>query len=305
MQVGDTQVFGSGIVNESRFQFVGNNNNRTPLNVLPTVAVQGAFTGGGNAQGNSITSTKRYEMQNYTSIALEKHFLKVGGRVRAITDSSNSTAGMNGRFTFSSLTAYQITQQGLANGMTPAAIRAAGGGANQFTLTSGSPLASVSMADAGIYFQDDWRLRSNMTFSYGLRVETQNRINDHADWAPRLAFAWGIGGGKAAPKTVVRTGVGLFYDRFSENNILQATRQNGITEQQYIISNPDFYPAIPQVITLQGLSSSVPTIYGSPVLTPLPPAGGGCNHRRAAIDQNCQSVGLLPELARIPSTADQ
>src|SRR5262249_31068790 len=81
------------------------------------------------------------------------------------------------------------------------------------------------------------------------------------DWAPRLAFAWGIGGRKAAPKTVLRTGIGIFYDRFSDNNILQATRQNGITQQQYVVRNPDFYPVIPSASALQGLSSSVPTIY--------------------------------------------
>ena len=45
-------------------------------------------------------------------------------------------------------------------------------------------------------YQDDWRVRSNITFSYGLRFETQNHIHDHADLAPRLGFAWGVGGRK-------------------------------------------------------------------------------------------------------------
>src|SRR5262249_14610532 len=59
----------------------------------------------------------------------------------------------------------------------------------------------------------------------------------HGDWAPRIGFAWGLGGKKnAAPKTVVRTGFGLFYDRFAQNLIMQAERLNGVNQQQFIVS---------------------------------------------------------------------
>jgi len=34
-------------------------------------------------------------------------------------------------------------------------------------------------------------------------------------------------------ETVVRAGWGIFYDRFSENYVLQALRQNGYTQQTY------------------------------------------------------------------------
>ena len=78
------------------------------------------------------------------------------------------------------------------------------------------PTVPVTVVDAGLYVQDDWKVRPNFTLSGGLRFETQNAIHDHADWAPRLGFAWGIGGGgKTAPKTVLRGGFGLFYDRFT------------------------------------------------------------------------------------------
>jgi hypothetical protein len=70
-------------------------------------------------------------------------------------------------------------------------------------------------------------------------LKPRTRIHDHADWAPRLGFAWGIGGaGKSAPKTVLRGGFGLFYDRFADNLVLNADRQNGLTQQQYAISCP-------------------------------------------------------------------
>ena len=118
----------------------------------------------------------------------------------------------------------------------------------QFTLTTGIPAASSNLFDAGLYVQDDWRWRPNITLSAGLRFETQNHIPDHADFAPRLGFAWGIGQGKTqAPKTVLRAGWGIFYDRFTNDLVLQAERQNGAQQQEYIVTDPTFYPNIPPV----------------------------------------------------------
>src|SRR5258708_6126204 len=106
------------------------------------------------------------------------------------------------------------------------------------------------MVDVGLYAQEDWKVRPNFTLSGGLRFETQNAIHDHADWAPRLGFALGIGGGgKSAPKTVLRGGFGLFYDRFAQDLILNTDRLNGVTEQQYVVSSPT-YPTPPPVNTL-------------------------------------------------------
>ena len=164
--------------------------------------------------------------------------IKFGARVRAVQDSSNSTSGFNGFFVFPSLSAYQSAEQILQAGATTAP------GASQFTITTGSQAASVTNFDIGLYAGDDWRVRPNFTLSYGLRFETQNDIHDHADFAPRLGFAWGLGKG-SSPKTVLRAGAGLFYDRFMETYILQAERLNGVTQQQFIVSNPDFYPMVP------------------------------------------------------------
>jgi hypothetical protein len=246
LQISDTQVLSASIVNETRFQYIRDLENQTVQNSSPTISVLGAFIGGGNQLGNLADKQNHYELQNYTSIAHGNHLIKFGGRLRVLTDSNQSNNSFNGVFTFASLAAYQTDPRGgtvcvgplaaaLPSPPTPAALMACG--ASQLSIITGQPLSSVTMVDAGLYGQDDWRIRPNMTLSYGLRFETQNAIHDRGDFAPRMSFAWGLGGGakKAAPKTVLRAGFGIFYDRFPYNLVLQAQRLNGFTQQQTIV----------------------------------------------------------------------
>jgi len=260
-QISDTQTVNAQTINEIRFQFRREGSEQTPQSTDPTLNVSGAFNGGGNNGGSSVDTQDSYELQNYTSMALRKHLLKFGVRMRATKDVNNETAGFNGAFTFDSLTAYQITEQGLQNGLTPAEIRAMGGGASQFSLTAGTPSVENTYFDLGLYVQDDWNLKPNITLSSGLRVETQNQINAQANLAPRLGLAWGLGGGSGhSPKTVLRAGWGIFYNRFDQEYLIQAQRLNGTTQQQFIVTNPDFYPNVPTPAEL-AMETVSPTIY--------------------------------------------
>ena len=109
------------------------------------------------------------------------HTIKFGARARTVKISDFAPSNFGGTWTVSgtrnlanpgaltSIQAYQITEQGLSQGLTGAQIRAQGGGATQFSIATGNPLAGVNQFDIGGFAQDDWRLRPNLTVSYGMR----------------------------------------------------------------------------------------------------------------------------------------
>lgn len=261
VQISDTQVISTRTVTQARFQYRHSEDNQTPLSTNPSLNVIGAFTGGGSSAGTQLSTGNQYEFQSLTSTNIGKHALTYGGRARYMDEAVNTTSGYNGTFTFTGIGSYSVFQQGLAQGLTDAQIIAAGGGARQFAITAGNPAATVDRIDFGLYAEDSWRMRPNVSLTMGLRFEGQNQISDHFDVAPRMGFAWGIGRGGSAPKTILRAGAGIFYDRFDVGNILQAEQLNGINQQQFIVNSPDFLPGnIPPLNTLTG-SATFPTIY--------------------------------------------
>ena len=242
LQLSDTQLFGTKIVNETRFMYRRTRSQLNPLNTTPVTNVIGSFIDGGNSSQYVRDNQDSYEFQNYTSILAGKHMVKFGARLRDGREANYANSNFNGTFTFDSLTAYQIMQQGLANNQSWSQIRAAGGGPSQFFIVAGQPAIEVNMFDLGLYVQDEWRWKPNFTISSGLRYEMQTDIPNNSAWAPRIAFAWGLGhSNNPSPKTVLRAGWGMFYDRFDKMYVLIADRQNGINQTQYIVNQPNFY----------------------------------------------------------------
>lgn len=255
LQIGDSIVVNSHLINETRFSWQRIRNSQTPNFLTPTVTVQGAFTTGGSNSGVVEDHQNVFELQNYSTATSGLHTMRFGVRLHAIQDANYSTSGANGNYVFQSIDHY------LAK--TPDQYRA--------TVVN-NPLARAILFDAGVFFQDDWRVKPNLTLSAGLRFESQNWIRDHADWGPRFAVAWAPGpkGNKPA-KTVVRGGYGWFYDRFnvpgSLNSpgatpyVVQTIHQNGINQQSFVVNNPDFFN--PDTSTVPGGESETtrPSFY--------------------------------------------
>ncbi|MBZ5679811.1 MAG: TonB-dependent receptor [Acidobacteriia bacterium] len=263
-QLGDTQVIGSKVVNETRFQYLRESDSQFAQNTTPAVNVLGAFDAGGNGRGTIIDRQDHYELQNYSSLIHGNHMFKFGGRLRAARDAESTTSGFNGTFIFSSLADFQAAECGIATSPPPVcSTLPTGATPQQLSVTTpatpGASSAEVTYYDAGLYLQDDWRVRSNITISAGLRFETQNGIHDHGDWAPRIGIAWGIGGRSSPPKLVLRGGFGIFYDRFQTEQLLQAELLNGVTQQKFVINNPTCYAGLGQPFVLSTCGASTAT----------------------------------------------
>ena len=280
----ETAVVNPSTINETRFQYT-----RTYAasagNLLPTIYVSGAFTAGGADEGNNYDTKQHFELQNNTSISHGTHTIRWGLRARRESDRNMSPNGFGGAYYFDGGIAPEldsnnqivldangdpITEQILGieqyrrtllfqqMGFSPAMIQQYGGGATQFTIDAGNPYASISQYDAALFAQDDWRLRPNLTLSYGLRYEIQNNISDHRDFAPRLGVAWAPGSSKdGRQKTVIRGGFGIFYDRVPDSIIENAFLLNGTNQLAYTVTDPLTFPNVPPLSSLTLQQNSI------------------------------------------------
>ncbi|HZU23702.1 MAG TPA: carboxypeptidase regulatory-like domain-containing protein, partial [Terriglobales bacterium] len=174
IQASESHIFSPNLVSDFRFRFEREFSSDSPQNFGPAISVPGSFVSGGNTIGVVSSLNDNEELQENMQYVHGTHGIKFGGRVRVNQIGDTSTGGYNGSFSFPSLLAYQITEQGLAQGLTMQQIQANGGGPDQFVITTGQPQVSFTYADVGLYASDDWKARPNLTVSYGLRYETQN-----------------------------------------------------------------------------------------------------------------------------------
>jgi hypothetical protein len=241
LQVSDVALVNAQFANETHFQWSRIYNDQVPVSLAPAVTVEGAFTSGGSSQGVERDLQNNFVLQNFSTVGAGAHTLRFGASLRLYDDQSTSTNGANGSYTFYSVGDYVANSPDFYS-----------------CAVVNNPKARALLFDGALFFQDDWRWRPNFDLSAGLRLEGQNRIHDHADWAPRLALAWSPDRRPGAqPKTVVRAGSGWFYSRFTVPNffsadsgtpyVINAIHENGIYGEEFAGPCPpcSYYPYSP------------------------------------------------------------
>jgi hypothetical protein len=239
LQLTDTQIIGRSMISEAHFQFTRTHVGQAPASTEAAIVTQGVFNAGGSPAQTLIDNDAHYEFQEFLTVQHGTHYLRMGGRYRLEQRDNENRAGYNGQFTFPDLATYQLALAG----QTPAQIFTTTGETIQYNLTTGVANASLLSGDLGVFAEDEWKVRKYFTLDYGFRFETQSAVPDHVDPAPRVGIAWSVGRTAKRPAFfTLRSGGGIFYDRFASANILTAVRrQSGTVQQAYYVQNPDFF----------------------------------------------------------------
>ncbi|HLH17048.1 MAG TPA: hypothetical protein VKX45_07495, partial [Bryobacteraceae bacterium] len=98
--------------------------------------------------------------------------------------------------------------------------------ANVRTYTQSYGNASYTVDDTlwAAFVQDDIRIRQDLTVNLGVRYEQQTFTDSRHDFAPRLGFAYNVGG---TGHTVIRGGFGVYYSQIVDNS-----------EANYVLTGP-------------------------------------------------------------------
>jgi hypothetical protein len=268
LSITETAILSPRALSETRLQFERERLTSEAVEGGTAINVLDAFLTGSPA-GRVERGEDELELYQNFSLTFGNHSIKTGGKLRVIRLTDLSTGNFGGTFTFAgdverdpvtglplgspedppatitSLEQYRRTLLGLP-----------GYGPSQFTLNGGDPFASANQYEVGAFVQDDWRVRPNLTVSLGLRYENQTNIDDRLDLAPRAGFAYAFNGADGRPTTVIRGGIGVFYQRFGEDLYLDGVRLDGTRQLQYFVARPDFFPRVPSLDELT--TSAVP-----------------------------------------------
>jgi hypothetical protein len=175
---------------------------------------------------------KDVEFQDLASYLHGKHSLRFGAVLKSrlidYTDSSN----FGGTFTFSDLASFGNKKP------------------LQYTVNLGDPRVAFTQHEVAYFFQDEIRLLPELRLLVGLRHELQSNLEDHRDLAPRITLS----ASTPDSRTILRAGVGTFYQRQPVTLEEQFLLLNGSHLQQVVLSNPSF----PLVGSPSGLVSNSP-----------------------------------------------
>jgi hypothetical protein len=268
---------GDTSINEFRFQFIRQRTRREGDDSQPAIEVPDAFITGASEIGRATEHTDSYVVNNHTTWTRKNHTFKGGVQLRYATPVSTTSNNRSGTYTFTGRTApqldetdnpvvaggqfvltaitniesYRRTRVFQQRGLTPDRIRVLGGGPSLFSISSGGAAATIRQYEAAAFIQDDWQARANLSINFGVRFETQNHVGRKLDVAPRFSLAWAL-----APKTVVRAGSGLFYERFSEEMTMQARLFSGSVQSQFFTADFDVLNQFPAKVSVDQLTNA-------------------------------------------------
>ena len=239
----DTWTIGNNKVNEFRFQYARRGlsyfyNTKIPGGSDPAVNIPGFAYFGREPYSYIQRVEQRYQFTDNFSWTIGRHNTKFGVDVNYLPLTATFTVNYGGVYDFGTFGASTLgfvnpAPTALPNFPDLSAVQAYGAGLpGDFIQGLGSPSDSFHNVPIGAFWQDSWRVNSNVTLNYGVRYDVeipptfkapqglaapayhllglQKGIQtDTNNIQPRIGMAWDP---KGDGKTVVRASYGMFYD---------------------------------------------------------------------------------------------
>jgi carboxypeptidase family protein len=235
VQVSNVTTFSSRTFNEARFQFT-NSRLDAPVNdrIGPAVGIAGVANFGIATFSPQARDINLLEFVDNVSTQRGNHSLKAGADFLYNRVNIFFPGALEGVYNFSSLNNFLT------------------GNYVSYQQAFGAPEQFQSNPNFGVFVQDEWRVRPDLTINAGVRYDAQflpDPIETDTDnIAPRLGIVYAPGN----RKTVVRASYGLYYDRIPLRATSNALQRDG---SKYLVvqlspTQPGA-PAFPNVLAVQ------------------------------------------------------
>jgi hypothetical protein len=241
--VQDTWTIGANKVNEFMFQYARRGlqyfyNTQIPGGSDPAVNIPGYAYFGREPYSYIRRVEQRYQFKDNFSWTLGRHNTKFGGDFNYLPLNATFTVNYGGVFDIASLAASSLNfvnpnPSVLPDFPTLSPVQAYGAGIpSDFIQGLGNPTESFHNIPLGLFWQDSWRAKPNLTLNYGLRYDIEwpptfapptglalpaynllglqkgIKTAKH-NFQPRLGIAWDP---HNDGKLVVRASYGIFFD---------------------------------------------------------------------------------------------
>jgi len=151
----------------------------------------GTLVAGSSTAGATARREQRLQLQQLVSYLRGVHSLKLGVDAHRITSTFSALTDASGTFNFASAGDFLA------------------GIPSRFRQSFRTDSTQRNLY-AGLFVQDEWRLKANLLLNFGLRYERERIIDDTNNFGPRFSLA--LDPFKSG-KTVFRLGFGQFFNR--------------------------------------------------------------------------------------------
>jgi Carboxypeptidase regulatory-like domain/TonB dependent receptor len=162
-----------------------------PLSSEDAAGRSGTLVAGSSTSGATDRAESRLQLQETFTLVTGTHTLKLGADVQRVRSVFVDLSDATGTYSFASAGDFLAS--------TPSRFR------QRFNAES-----VQRNTYAGLFIQDEWRPRANVTLTAGLRYENETVLRDRNNFGPRLALAFDPTG---SGRTALRVGAGVFYNR--------------------------------------------------------------------------------------------